>query len=78
VSEEHVDTRRQTRQMLGSLIVAALIVVLTIVVVTARLGPTPIAKLDAIEDARDAREDRLDDRLDARQDRLEEQAENGG
>ena len=72
MSEEHVDTRRHTRQMIGSLIVALAIVALAIVAVTARLGPTPIAKLNAIEERADQREDRLDDRLDAREERLEE------
>ncbi|ADB53364.1 hypothetical protein [Conexibacter woesei] len=49
-----------TRQVLGSLLVAAAIVAIAIVVVTARLGPTSVAE-------QDAREERLDQRLDFRE-----------
>lgn len=49
-----------TRQVLGSLLVAAAIVAIAIVVVTARLGPTSVAE-------QEAREERLDQRLDVRE-----------
>lgn len=50
------------RQLLGSLLAAVAIVVLAIVIVTARIGPTSQAELDA-------REERMEERLDAREDR---------
>lgn len=49
-----------TAQMLGSLLVAVTIVALTIVAVTAKLGPTSAAELDA-------RDERLKQRLEARE-----------
>lgn len=62
-----------TRQVIGSLLLAAAIVALAVVVVTARLGPTSVAE-------QEAREERLDQRLDFREqlrkdreDRLKEQ-----
>jgi uncharacterized membrane-anchored protein YhcB (DUF1043 family) len=48
------------RQVIGSLLVAAAIVAIAIVVVTARLGPTSVAE-------QEAREERLDQRIDARE-----------
>jgi len=60
--------RAQARQLLGSLLVAAAIVAIAIVVVTAKLGPTSTAELDA-------REDRLKERIELREERLEQQEE---
>ena len=40
----------QTRQMIGSLLVALAIVAIVIVAVTAQLGPTSAAELDAREE----------------------------
>ncbi len=60
--------RAQTRQLIGSLLVAAAIVAIAIVVVTAKLGPTSTAELVA-------REDRLKERIELREERLEQQEE---
>ena len=57
--------RAQVRQLIGSLLVAAAIVAIAIVVVTAKLGPTSAAELDA-------REDRLEERIELREERLEQ------
>ncbi len=54
-----------TRQLAGSLVVAAIIVLVTIIAVTARLGPTSAAELDS-------REDRLKERLEQQEERREE------
>jgi F0F1-type ATP synthase membrane subunit b/b' len=54
-----------TRQLIGSLLVAVLIVVVAIIVVTAHFGPTSAAELDA-------REERLEERLDAAEERRED------
>jgi hypothetical protein len=51
-------------QMLGSLLVALTIVALTILAVTAQLGPTSAAELDA-------RDERLKQRLEAREEARE-------
>jgi hypothetical protein len=55
------------------------------VAVTAQLGPTSVAELEAREDARDARldarEERVEElqkRVEEQQERLEEQQESGG
>ena len=54
-----------TRQLAGSLVVAAIIVLVTIIAVTARLGPTSAAELDS-------REDRLKERIEQQEERREE------
>jgi hypothetical protein len=61
----------QTRQLIGSLLVAAVIVALTIMAVTAKLGPTSAAELES-------REDRAKERLEQREERLEEREDPGG
>lgn len=53
------------RQVLGSLLAAAVLVAIVIVVVTAKLGTTSTAELDA-------REERLDQRIDAAEERRKE------
>ena len=64
--------------MLGSLLVAIAIVALVIIAVTARLGPTPIAELEAREDRREAVEERQEEAAEAREERIEDQAEAPG
>jgi F0F1-type ATP synthase membrane subunit b/b' len=54
-----------TIQMLGSLLVAVAIVALTVVAVTAKLGPTSAAELDA-------RDERLKQRLEQREEAREQ------
>ena len=67
--------RPQTWQLIGSLLVAALIVAIAIAVVTAKLGPTSTAELEAqeerLEQRIDAREERAKQREEAREERLE-------
>jgi hypothetical protein len=60
--EERKDT---SRQMIGSLVAAVLIVILAIAIVTAKLGPGP--------DSRELRE-----RQEQREERLEERQDNSG
>jgi TolA-binding protein len=79
------ERRRQLVQLLGSLLVGVAIVAAVIVAVTAQLGPTGVAELEAREDARDARNDAREERLEKLQERveelherLEEQQEDGG
>ena len=47
--------RGHARQVIGSLLVAAAIVAIAIVVVTAKLGPTSTAELEAREERREGR-----------------------
>ena len=54
-----------SRQLALSLLAAVVIAVIAVVVVTARIGPTSQAELDA-------REERLEERLDAAEERREE------
>jgi uncharacterized membrane-anchored protein YhcB (DUF1043 family) len=61
MSEEPISHRRQ---MLGSLLVAAAIVGIAIVAVTARLGPTSVAE-------EEARNERLEERVKQQEERLE-------
>ena len=56
----------QTRQMLGSLLVALAIVAIAVIVVTAKFGPTSAAE-------REAQEERLEQREEIREERLERQ-----
>ena len=62
------DAPSHARQMLGSLLVALAIVAATIVLVTAKLGPTSVAELEA-------RQERLEERNDAREERRERREE---
>ena len=63
------------RQVLGSLLAGLAIVAITILVVTLKFGPTPIAELEQRQDAQkeriDAREDARDARMDQREERRE-------
>jgi hypothetical protein len=65
----------QGRQLLGSLLVAVVIVTIAIVVVTARLGPTSAAELESIEDRQKERIELREERREARQEALEEARE---
>jgi hypothetical protein len=70
-SEERKE-ESHTRQVIGSLLAAVLIVALAVAIVTAKLGPGP--------DSRELRELRAqrEERLEERQDELEDRQENGG
>jgi uncharacterized membrane-anchored protein YhcB (DUF1043 family) len=54
--------RSHTRQLIGSLVAAALIVALAVAVVTAQFGPTSAAEQEAIEERQELREERLEER----------------
>ena len=69
--------RAQMRQLIGSLVVAAILVVVAIVVVTAKLGPTSTAELDAREERQKQRIELIEERQEARVERLEQQARDG-
>jgi hypothetical protein len=58
----------ENRQMIGSLLVALAIVAIAVVAVTAKLGPTSAAELEA-------REGRLKERQELREERLEQREE---
>lgn len=64
--------------VLGSLLVAAAIVAIVIVVVTGELGPTSVAELEAQEERRDQRIERAEERRERRIDLLEERQESRG
>jgi hypothetical protein len=67
-------------QILGSLVAALVIAAIAIALVTAKLGPTSSAELEAAEDRRDQRIEAVEERAEAeeeRRERLEERA-NGG
>jgi hypothetical protein len=59
----------QTRQLIGSLLVALAIVAATIALVTAKFGPTSAAELDAREERLEERQELREERLEQRQDR---------
>jgi hypothetical protein len=61
--------------MIGSLIAAAAIVAIAILVVTAKFGPTSTAELDAREEIAKERADALEERLEAREERREQRRE---
>lgn len=61
------------RQVLGSLLAAAVLVAVVILVVTAKLGPTSTAELDAREERLDQRIDAAEERRKDREDVLEDQ-----
>jgi hypothetical protein len=61
------DARLNIAQLIGSVLVAAAIVAVVIVAVTAQLGPTSVAELEAREEARDARIEAREDRREARE-----------
>jgi uncharacterized membrane-anchored protein YhcB (DUF1043 family) len=67
----------QGRQLLGSLLVALLIVALAVIVVTAKFGPTSAAEQDLQEERLDQRQDRLEERQELQEERQEDGG-NGG
>ncbi|MGH2986199.1 MAG: hypothetical protein ACRDLO_05885 [Solirubrobacterales bacterium] len=68
------DSRLNLAQLIGSLLVAAAIVSVVIVAVTAQLGPTSVAELEAREEARDARIEAREELREAREERREERS----
>jgi hypothetical protein len=65
-------------QMLGSLVVAAVIVATVIAIVTSEFGPTSAAELDARDERRDQRIDRAEERREQRIELREERREQRG
>ena len=65
------------RQVVGSLLVALTIVAVVIIAVTARIGPTSAAELDALEEREKQRTERLEERLDALEERRDQQRDGG-
>jgi hypothetical protein len=63
---------RHIPQVIGSLLVAAALVAITIALVTAKLGPTSVAELEAREEARDQRIDAHEERIEELQELAEE------
>ena len=71
-----MEERSRTRQLIGSLLAAVAIVAVVVVAVTARLGPTSVAELDAREEALEQRHELQEEQLEARQERREERLGN--
>ena len=69
------DTRTHWPQIIGSILVAAAIVAITIAIVTAKFGTTPSAEIEAQENRLDLQQDLADERRDAAEERREEAAE---
>jgi cell division protein FtsB len=65
------------RQLAGSLLVALTIVAVVIIAVTARIGTTSAAELDALQEREKQRTERLEERLEALEERREQQREGG-
>jgi hypothetical protein len=65
------EPRSHARQMIGSLLAAVVIIALAIAVVTAKLGPTSTAELEARQDIAKERADEREARLEALEDRRE-------
>lgn len=62
----------QARQMIGSLLVALVIVAVAVIAVTAKLGPTSAAELDAREERLKQRQELREERLEQREDQRDE------
>jgi uncharacterized protein HemX len=58
--------------MIGSLLAAAAIVAVVLIAVTAELGPTSVAELEAQEERQERRLEAREERLEQRQELLEE------
>jgi len=71
------ESRSHRAQMLGSLLVAIAIVAVVIVAVTAKLGPTSIAELEAREDSREQRIEANEERREEAREAREEAREGG-
>ena len=61
-----------TRQLIGSLLVAVIIVAGTIIAVTARLGPTSAAEQESLEERQKQQLEQQEERREERQDRQED------
>jgi hypothetical protein len=61
--------RSETRQLIAALVVAAAIAGMAIVAVTAKLGPTSTAELEAREEARGQRIEAIEERREQRLER---------
>ncbi len=68
-----MDRGDRTVQLLGSLLVAVLIVAATIAIVTAKFGATSAAEQEAVEQRQELREERFEERQDLREERLKQQ-----
>jgi hypothetical protein len=71
-----MDRRSHTRQVLGSLLAAVLIVAVVITVVTIRLGPTSTAEIELQQERLKQQEDLQEERLKQQED-LQEERERG-
>ena len=65
------ERRSHIRQVVGSLLVAASIVAIVIVAVTAKLGPTSVAEIERRQDRIEAAEERLEQREELAEERRE-------
>ncbi len=61
--------RPHTPQVIGSLLAAAAIVAITILVVTAKLGPTSAAEREVLEERLETREELREQRQELREER---------
>ena len=77
MSEVTTDDRRsRTAQVIGSLVVAAIIVVATIAIIVGQIGVgLDDEEFDAREERRKERQEQLEERREERQERLEESRE---
>ncbi|HEX2128829.1 MAG TPA: hypothetical protein VHF58_06390 [Solirubrobacterales bacterium] len=69
--------RANARQVLGSLLAAVVLIAITIAIVTAKFGETPVAELEAREEAAEQRIEQAEERREAAEERREEAAEGG-
>jgi NhaP-type Na+/H+ or K+/H+ antiporter len=67
--------RADARQLLGSLLAAIALIAVVIAIVTAKFGETPVAELEAREEAARERTERIEERREATEERREESAE---
>jgi F0F1-type ATP synthase membrane subunit b/b' len=74
---EGIAKRANGRQYLASLLAAVVLIALTIAIVTAKFGETPVAALEAREEAVDQRIEQAEERREAAEERREEAAEEG-
>jgi hypothetical protein len=61
----------QTRQLIGSLVGAVLIVAVAVAVVTSQFGSTSAAEQEAVEERQELREERLEERRELLEERRE-------
>jgi hypothetical protein len=67
--------RSDARQVVGSLLAAIALIAVTIAVVTAKFGETPVAELEAREEAARERTELIEKRREAAAERREEAAD---